>query len=104
MCQPANGIQRTISGELRGLGTIESYVCGKGRTEMAKEEHDYIANCIANAMGECAPSQQYRLAKDIAEAVRIADRENRNAAHQYLVGVANQAMAGAYNGRPKSSD
>jgi hypothetical protein len=50
-------------------------------------------------MAECAPSQQYRLAKDIAEAVRIADREDRNAAHRYLIGICNKAEQGEYNGR-----
>jgi hypothetical protein len=66
---------------------------------MAEPEQDYIANSIARAMAECAPSQQYRLAKDIAEAVRIADREDRNAAHRYLIGICNKAEQGEYNGR-----
>ena len=60
------------------------------------ENHDYIRNCIANAMSQCAPEKQWELALAFANAVRLADAEGEQAAWTYLQVVAATATEGKY--------
>lgn len=62
-------------------------------------ESDYIRNCIARAMAECAVSKQWELAGEFAEAVRIASRADASVAHQFLIELSQRAEKGEFSGR-----
>jgi hypothetical protein len=58
---------------------------------------EYIANCIDNILAaECHPSQHRQRTLDLAEAVYQRARNGEDAAHRYLVDLANAAQAGKY--------
>ncbi|HYE72611.1 MAG TPA: hypothetical protein VEF04_04735 [Blastocatellia bacterium] len=69
----------------------------KKTTAQLAPEPDYLANCINRILwAECSLSNQYKLHRAIAEAIRIAARDGELKAREYLIVLCGRAEGGEF--------